>query len=107
MFKGALLAFLADNLASNELGGFKLSYSFSFCCCRMCLVVHEDMSKEFNSDSVLLRDLSNHKSQCEKLKGPTEGHYFKTYGMNRKSALLDVIFLFSMVVYHTIVCMTS
>ena len=28
MFKGALLAFLADNLASNELGGFKKSFSF-------------------------------------------------------------------------------
>jgi len=26
-YKGALLAFLADNLASNDLGGFKLSFS--------------------------------------------------------------------------------
>ena len=26
-YKGALLAFLADNLVSNELGGFKLSHS--------------------------------------------------------------------------------
>ena len=90
VFKGALLAFLSDNLASNELGGFKMSFSFSFRCCRTCLVVHEDMSKEFNSDTVLLRELSNHKSQCEKLKGPTADHYSKTYGINRESALLDV-----------------
>ena len=33
-FKGVLLAFLADNLAANDLGGFKKSFSFSFCCCR-------------------------------------------------------------------------
>ena len=92
VFKGALLAFLADNLASNELGGFKLSFSFSFHCCRTCLVVHEDMSKEFNSDRVLLRELSNHKSQCEKLNGPTAAHYSKTYGINRKSALLHVAY---------------
>ena len=55
VFKGALLAFLADNLASNELGGLKLIFSFSFHYCRKCLVVHEDMSKEFNSDAVLSR----------------------------------------------------
>ena len=90
VFKGALLAFLAGNLASNELGGFKLSFSFSFRCCRMCLLVHEDMSKEFNSDMVLLRELSSHNSQCERLKGPAADHYSKTYGINRKSALLDV-----------------
>ena len=33
-FKGALLAFLGDNLASNDLGGFKKSFSFSFRSCR-------------------------------------------------------------------------
>ena len=29
-YKGALLVFLADNLASNDLGGFKKSFSFAF-----------------------------------------------------------------------------
>ena len=38
LFKGALLAFLADNLASNSLGGFKLSFSMSFRYCRTCMV---------------------------------------------------------------------
>lgn len=37
-YKGALLAVLADNLASNDLGGFKKSFSFAFRCCRTCLV---------------------------------------------------------------------
>ena len=54
VFKGTLLGFLADNLASNELGGFKLSFSFSFRCCRMCLMIQEEMSKEFNSDTVCI-----------------------------------------------------
>lgn len=89
VFKSALLTFLADNLASNELGGFKLNIPFLFRCCRTCLVVHADMSKEFITDGVLLRDLSSHKNQCKQLKGPTESHYSKTYGINR-SALLDV-----------------
>lgn len=33
VFKGALLACLADNLASNQLGGFKESFSFAFRWC--------------------------------------------------------------------------
>ena len=60
--KGALLAFLADNLASNELGGFR-SLSFTFRCCRIHLVFHKDMSKEFNSVTALLRNLLNYKNQ--------------------------------------------
>ena len=38
LFKGGLLAFLADNLASNALGGFNFSFSMSFRYCRTCLV---------------------------------------------------------------------
>ncbi len=51
-FKGALLAFLADNLASNQLGGFKLSFSFAFRFCRTCLVTTPTLSSGF-TDSEL------------------------------------------------------
>lgn len=46
VFKGALLAFLADNLASNALGGFKLSFSFSFSFryCRTCLLPKDEIT---------------------------------------------------------------
>ena len=37
-FKGGLLCVLADNLASNLLGGFKESFSFSYRFCRSCLI---------------------------------------------------------------------
>ncbi len=82
VFKGALLAFLADNLASNELGGFKLSFSFTFRWCRTCLLVNNDMPKEFNSDLVAKRMRLSHEDQCKMLTGPTESHYSKTYGIN-------------------------
>ena len=82
VFKGTLLPFLADNLASNELGGsFKLSFLLSFHCCQTCLLTNDEMSKEFSSDNWCLRDLSRHKSQCEEVKGPTTAHYSKTYGI--------------------------
>ena len=38
-FRRALLAFLADNLAANNVGGFKKSFSFSFHWCQKCLVI--------------------------------------------------------------------
>ena len=42
VFKGALLAFLADNLASNALGGFKL-FSFLYQYCRTCLLAKDEV----------------------------------------------------------------
>ena len=60
MFKGALLAFLADNLASNELGEFKKSFSFSYRFCRTCLATHDSYSSCFTSDGFELRTNLNH-----------------------------------------------
>ena len=54
LFKGALLAFLGDNLASNALGGFKLSFSFSFRCCRTCLILRETISECHTSDKLVM-----------------------------------------------------
>ena len=91
LFKGALLTFLADNLASNELGGFKLSFSFSFRFCRTCLIKHDEIAEKYTCDSLVKRSQSNHEQQCKQLVGPTKSHYSKTYGINRRSALLDVV----------------
>ena len=55
VFKGALLAILADNLASNDLGGFKKSFSFSFRCCRTCLATRDTLSSHYISDNYEIR----------------------------------------------------
>lgn len=89
-FKGALLAFLADNLASNLLGGYKLSFSFSFRSCRSCLVTNAKLSSDFLSDGFILRNKDSHENHCQLVKGPLGNHYSKTYGINSRSCLLDV-----------------
>ena len=89
-FKGALLVFLADNLASNFLGGFKLSFSFSFRCCRSCLVTNDKLSSSFFSDKFVRRSKEKHEDHCKALEGPLGNHYSKTYGINRRSCLMDV-----------------
>ena len=90
VFKGALLTFLADNLAANELGGFKLSFSFSYRYCRCCMMPREKLTSSFDSDDFTLRTTKDHEKQCDLLQGPAKSHYSKTYGINVRSALLDV-----------------
>ena len=90
-FKGALLAFLADNLASNELGGFKKSFSFAFRSCRTCMVTNDSLSSAFVSDAFESRTETTHRLHCALLGGPASSHYSNTYGINRQSSLLDIL----------------
>ena len=89
-FKGALLAFLADNLASNLLGGLKLSFSFAFRCCRTCMTPTKKFSEYLTDNDCVLRDTKSHEEHCDLLKTPAFAHYSKVYGINNCSSLLDV-----------------
>lgn len=89
-FRGALLSFLADNLASNQLGGFKQSFSFSYRSCRTCLVTQNSLSSSFVSDNFEVRTKADHLKHLESLTGPAAAHFSKTYGINTRSALLDI-----------------
>ena len=95
-FKGGLLAFLADNLASNVLGDFKLSFSMSFRYCRTCLVPREDASSSYDALDFELRTTPNHLHHCGLIEGaeePLHSHYSTTYGINTRTCLLDVKYL--------------
>jgi hypothetical protein len=89
-FRGALLTLLADNLGSNDIGGFKKSFSFSYRFCRTCLVTKDSLSSGYSSEEFMLRDNASHLSQLSMLNGPASDHYSITYGINRRSCLLDV-----------------
>lgn len=89
-FKGALLVFVADNLASNDLGGFKKSFSFAFRCCRTCLVTENSLSSSFNSEAYQSRDKPTHEKHLKRIKEDVSGHFSKTYGVNERTSLMDV-----------------
>lgn len=89
-FKGTLLAFLADNLASHAIGGFKESFSMSYTFCRSCLATHTQASSHFVSHLFSQRTPHSHKRHCELLAGPLSSHHSSTYGVNRKSILEDI-----------------
>ncbi len=89
-FRGALLAFMADNLASHALAGFKESFSFALRICRTCFVTKDEYKSVCDSCELDLRSDDKHRQQCEMLDGPLYDHYSKTYGINRRSFLLDI-----------------
>ena len=68
VWKGTMVAFLADNLAAHEVGGFKESFSFArrFCRCYMT---------------------NNHADQCRALQGSNSHEASVEYGINRQAAL--------------------
>lgn len=92
-FKGALLTFLADNLGSNALGGFKLSFSFSFRYCRTCMMPREDAASSYDASSFQPRTVADH-HHCDLIRDaeslPLRTHYSTTYGINSRTSLLDV-----------------
>ena len=96
VWKGALLAFLADNLAAHELGGFKESFSFAHRFCRSCLATKEYSQTPFNEKDFTVRDRVSHAQQCSSLDGPDRQRMSVEYGINRLSSL-DSLSYFSVV----------
>ena len=87
VWKGALLAFLADNLAAHELGGFKESFSFSRRFCRSCLTDKEQSQECYRENLYVIRTTESHAEQCSRLDGPTRLTVSVEYGINRVSSL--------------------
>lgn len=96
IWKGVLLAFLADNLAAHELGGFKESFSFAKQFCRSCLADKEQSQKYFREDQFNVRTPEVHADQCSQLNGANSMAMSTEYGINRQS-LLDDLPYFSVV----------
>ena len=91
-FKGDLLCFLADNPASNSLGGFKESFSFSYRFCRSCLATNVSYRQRFLPSYFTKRTDSSHQQHCTELTSneALKQHYSKTYGINRCSKLINI-----------------
>ena len=90
VWRGALLCFLADNLAAHELGGFKESFSFALKFCRTCMATSDLSQTYFNESSFQLRTPAEHSRQCFELDGPDRVKHSVEYGINRRAALEEL-----------------
>ena len=84
-----LLAFLADNLAAHQIGGFKESMSFAYRICRSCMSTNEDARNKFSESMFALRTPDEHSKQCNDLKIDAN-EFSKQYGINRESILESI-----------------
>lgn len=89
-YKGALVAFLGDNLASHAVGGFKLSMSFARHFCRSCFTTKEAACKHFVAEDFKERTPAEHELQCSKVASDPSGKESTEYGINDRSVLDDV-----------------
>ena len=80
------LVFIADNLASHSLGGFKESFS-SMRICRTCMITSSSYKGQYDLSSISAK---SHEAQCRQLNGDLYDHYSKVYGINQRSSLLDI-----------------
>ena len=75
IFFGGHIAFLADNLAAQSLGGFKQSLSFALRICRSCFVTRTLSKTCFTEESCTLRTTESHFQRCQLLTGPLKEHF--------------------------------
>lgn len=87
VWKGDLLAFLADNLAAHELGGFKESFSFARKFCRSCLTDKPESQLHFRESHFDIRDSTSHSNHCSRLCDPDGLRVSIEFGIIRQSSL--------------------
>ena len=87
IWKGALLAFLVDNLAAHEVGGFKESFSFARRFCRSCLTDKVKSQSHFHESQFVIRDRETHSKLCSRLRDPDGSSISVEFGINRRSSL--------------------
>ena len=86
IWKGTLVAFVADNLAAHEIGGFKESFSFARRFCHSCMANVSCSRTYFNESNFELRTPSDHCRQCIEVQGSNDLSASIEYGINRRAA---------------------
>ena len=94
VFRGAVLAFLADTPASHAAGGFKEGVGGVRWKCRHCMANFETIQKYFEEDMFHLRDHDDHEEQLHDIENaPSQylkSYFSKEYGINQRSVLSDL-----------------
>lgn len=95
MFKGAIVALVADTPAANLMGGFKEGVGFANKPCRTCHVSKDELKQKVTITQCQIRTLPDHIQKCELLfeQALTKGaqqEWSKRWGITHKSILLEI-----------------
>jgi hypothetical protein len=94
-FRGSLLMFIGDTLASNFVGGFKEGVAFAHKPCRSCLGTKDSIKASFDERDFVLRDRFSHAQHCaavddEELTKDEKLFWSREYGVMGRSVLTDI-----------------
>ncbi|XP_045030405.1 uncharacterized protein LOC116935148 [Daphnia magna] len=79
--RGTLAAIVADNLASHQIGGFKVGFGKGFRKCRFCLGTSEDIKNKCFDNEFFPRTKIQHEQHCSSLHSEElRDHFQRTYG---------------------------
>ncbi|XP_071845762.1 uncharacterized protein [Apostichopus japonicus] len=95
VFKGALVALIADTPAANLMGGFKEGVGFANQPCRTCHVSRDELKQKLKVEQCQLRALPDHIMKCtllfeQPLTKAARKEWSTRWGITRKSILLDI-----------------
>ena len=89
--RGTLTAFVADNLASHQCGGFKAGFAKGFRKCRFCLATEKEIQSLFSDCDFIIRSKEDHAEYCANLEVPAlKEHASKLYGILFNSILNEL-----------------
>lgn len=91
--RGTLVAIIADNLASHQIGGFKIGFSKGFRKCRFCLGTDDDIQNGFFDSDFVPRTKDQHDRHCASLNTPElREHFQRLYGIVSDSILNELLY---------------
>lgn len=89
--RGTLAAIVADNLASHQIGGFKVGFGKGFRKCRFCLGTSEDIKNKCFDNEFFPRTKIQHEQHCSSLHSEElRDHFQRTYGVMNDSILNEL-----------------
>ena len=90
---GTLAAVSADNLASHQIGGFKIGFGFGFRKCRFCMATADDIQSKFFDYQHIPRSINDHNFHCSGIANENlRDHCSRLYGIREQSVLNELNF---------------
>ena len=92
---GTLAAVSADNLASHQIGGFKIGFGFGFRKCRFCMATADDIQSKFFDYQHIPRSKNDHNFHCSGIANENlRDHCSRLYGIREQSVLNELNFFY-------------
>ena len=92
MVFGSVTIFTADNLASHQVGGFKIGFAWAYRKCRYCLATDEQIQTQCCDSTLVYRTKETHALHCKGLLTSAAEHFKKLYSITHDSIFNELMY---------------